>query len=79
MTKIKAVIIAVIAVAPIMLWREFNEPPFEFRVGENIITYEFNNENYAEEFAKLNGTEVGINAEWLEELGGNMSKTVRRL
>lgn len=47
-------IAVVIVFLPILILEEIYPPAFQFRVGENDVTYEFKNSDYAREFERLN-------------------------
>ena len=63
----------VILSLPIIIAEELRPSPFQFREAETFVTFEFKDRIYAEEFAKLNDTEIGINAEFINELGKDVA------
>ncbi len=71
--KLSLCIAAVILFLPIMIAEELRPAAFQFSEGENIVTYEFKDSDYAEEFARLNNTKTGLSAEFIEELGKDLT------
>jgi len=77
--KLTLCVAAVILFIPIVIAETLLPAAFEFREGERIVTFEFEDQDYAEEFARLNGTETGINEEFIEELGKDFTGIGRRI
>lgn len=77
--KLNLCIAAVIFALPIFMVEELCPAAFEFREGENIVTFDFKDADYAEEFAKLNKTKTGINEGYLAELGKDIAGVGKRI
>ncbi len=58
---------------PIFIAEELRPSPFRCREAETFVTFEFKDRTYAEEFAKLNDTKIGINAEFINGLGKDIA------
>lgn len=77
--KLSLCIAAMILFLPILIAEELRPAAFQFSEGENIVTFEFKDRDYAEDFAKLNGTEIGINEEFIKELGNDVTGIGRKI
>jgi hypothetical protein len=71
--KTSLCVAATILFLPIFIAEELRPSPFEFRESETFVTFEFKDQTYAKEFAELNDTEIGINTEFIDELGKDVA------
>lgn len=55
--KLALVGIAIVALAPFIVWEVFRPPYFDITANSKDVDYEFQSEAYAHEFATLNGVE----------------------
>lgn len=54
LNRLNLCIAVVVVFFPILILEEMYPPAFQFRVGEDNVTYEFKNRDYAKEFERLN-------------------------